>query len=123
MQSGAGTLELFWRGHAGDAAVRYFTDLAASVVGLQAPLETVARAYLEMADAVGSAGEAIGGLVKGMIDAAIIAGLAAAAGTVTEETGVGAVVGYGVTGIPRSRREERRYRNGHHVSFPSVPPG
>jgi hypothetical protein len=40
--------------------------------------------------------EAIGTAIKGMLDAALIAGIAAAAGTVTGETGIGAVVGYGV---------------------------
>ncbi|MEW1586351.1 hypothetical protein AB0283_12955 [Micromonospora vinacea] len=49
-----------------------------------------------MADAVWSAGEALGGVVKSLIDAAIITGLAAAAGTATSATGVGALVGYGV---------------------------
>ena len=34
-----------------------------------------------------------------MIDAAIIAGIAAAAGTITAETGVGAIIGYGVAAV------------------------
>ena len=45
-----------------------------------------------LAHGVWSAAEAVTGWVKGMADAAIIAGIA---GTVTAETGIGAVVGYG----------------------------
>ena len=52
-----------------------------------------------MADSVWSISEAIGGIIKGLIDAAIIAGIAAAAGTVTSATGVGAIVGYGVAAV------------------------
>lgn len=96
IQAGATTLNPAWRGNAGDAAYRYFTDLAATVAELGAPIIDIGGAYLVMADAVWAAGEAIGGVLKGMIDSAIIAGVAAAAGTVTAETGVGALVGYGV---------------------------
>ncbi len=59
----------------------------------------MASEYHALADAVWSAGEAIGGLIKGMVDAAIIAGIAAAGGTATSWTGVGAVAGYGVAAI------------------------
>ncbi|GAB3818016.1 hypothetical protein [Micromonospora zhanjiangensis] len=52
-----------------------------------------------MSDAVWSAGEALGGVVKGLIDAAIIAGISVAAGTVTAETGAGAAIGYGVAAV------------------------
>jgi hypothetical protein len=52
-----------------------------------------------MADAVWEAGDAIGGLIKGMCDAALIAGLAAIGGTVTAATGVGAAVGYGIAAV------------------------
>ncbi|MCA2213923.1 hypothetical protein [Jidongwangia harbinensis] len=66
---------------------------------MQDPLRQMAEEYHAMADAVWSAGEAIGGLLKGMTDAAIIAGIAAAGGTATSWTGVGAVAGYGVAAI------------------------
>jgi hypothetical protein len=48
---------------------------------------------------VWSACEAATGYIKGMLDAAIIAGISAAAGTITAETGVGAIVGYGVAAL------------------------
>ncbi len=99
VQSGATTLHPLWQGNAGDAAYDYFTDLATGIAALRDPLQQMADEYHAMADAVWSAGEAIGGLIKGMIDAAIIAGIAAAAGTATSWTGVGAVAGYGVAAV------------------------
>jgi uncharacterized protein YukE len=99
IQSGTTTLHPLWQGNAGDAAYDYFTDLATGIAALQQPLQRMADEYLELADAVWSAGEAISGLIKGMVDAAIIAGIAAASGTATSFTGVGAAVGYGVAGL------------------------
>jgi uncharacterized protein YukE len=99
VQSGATTLHPLWQGNAGDAAHDYFTDLATGIAALQTPLDQMATEYHAMADAVWSSGEAIGGLIKGMIDAAIIAGIAAAGGTATSWTGVGAAVGYGVAAV------------------------
>lgn len=96
VQSGTTTLRPLWHGVAGDGAFRYFTTTANATADLHTPMSAISKAYREMADAVWSAGEALGGVVKSLIDAAIIAGIAAAAGTVTSETGVGALVGYGV---------------------------
>ncbi|MFG2167880.1 WXG100 family type VII secretion target [Micromonospora chersina] len=96
IQSGTTTLRPLWHGVAGDGAFRYFTTTANATADLHTPMSAISKAYREMADAVWSAGEALGGVVKSLIDAAIIAGIAAAAGTVTSETGVGALVGYGV---------------------------
>jgi uncharacterized protein YukE len=99
VQSGATTLHPLWQGNAGDAAYDYFTDLATGINAMQGPLREMAEEYHAMADAVWSSGEAIGGLIKGMIDSAIIAGIAAAGGTATSFTGVGAAVGYGVAAL------------------------
>ncbi|MGK5441804.1 WXG100 family type VII secretion target [Micromonospora sp. URMC 105] len=96
IQAGTTTLRPLWHGVAGDGAFRYFTTTANATADLHGPLSAISKAYREMADAVWSAGEALGGVVKSLIDSAIIAGVAAAAGTITAETGVGAVVGYGV---------------------------
>lgn len=99
VQSGATTLQAHWQGNAGDTAHRYFTDLAASIDGLRAPLIEMGGAYRTMANAVWEAGDAIGGLLKGMCDAALIAGIAAIGGTATAATGVGAAAGYGIAAI------------------------
>ncbi len=99
VQSGATNLNDFWQGYAGAAAYVYFSDTAAAIDGLRGPLQQIGEAYKTMADAVWSVGEAISGTLKGMIDSAIIAGVAAAAGTATAETGIGASVGYGLAGL------------------------
>ncbi|GGN20680.1 uncharacterized protein YukE [Actinoplanes campanulatus] len=97
IQAGATALHGgYWEGNAGEQAHRYFTDFATSVDQLRAPLAKMGEEYRTMANAVWEAGDAIGGLIKGICDAAIIAGVAAAAGTATSLTGGGAVVGYGV---------------------------
>ncbi|MBG0568167.1 WXG100 family type VII secretion target [Actinoplanes aureus] len=103
IQSGASSLQQFWQGNAGEAAYRYFTDLATAIDSLRAPLVKIGDEYKVMADAVWSAGDAIGGLLKGMCDTAIITGIAAVGGTVTAATGVGAVVGYGVAAVSAAR--------------------
>jgi uncharacterized protein YukE len=99
IQSGTTTLHPLWQGNAGDAAYSYFTELASAIVALEVPISEIGKAYLDMADAVWAVGEAMGGVIKGMTDAAIIAGIAAAAGTATAASGVGAIVGYGVAGL------------------------
>ncbi|MCG5446206.1 hypothetical protein NIE79_004774 [Micromonospora sp. NIE79] len=96
VQSGTTTLRPFWRGVAGDGAFQYFTTTANVVADLREPLGEISKAYLELADAVWSAGESLGGVVKGIIDAAIITSVSAVAGTATSATGIGAVVGYGL---------------------------
>lgn len=65
------------------------------------PLIAVGEAYREMAEAVWAAGEAVGGILKGLVDAAIIAGIADAAGAATIETDVGPIVGYVVAETDR----------------------
>ncbi|MER7455647.1 hypothetical protein [Micromonospora sp. NPDC126480] len=95
-QSGAGSLRQMWQGQAGEAAYSYFTQLANGAAGLRGPLNDIGHEYKVMADSVWSINEALGGVIKGLVDAAIIAGIAAAAGTATSATGIGAVVGYGV---------------------------
>lgn len=99
IQSGVTTVHPKWQGNAGDAAYEYFTDLATSIVALEAPLREIGHAYKVMADAVWAAGEALGGIIKGLLDAAIIAGISAAAGTATSWTGVGAAAGYGIAAV------------------------
>jgi uncharacterized protein YukE len=96
IQAGATALQSDWHGYAGHSAYRYFTDVATSVDQLRTPLVQIGDAYRGMADAVWEAGDAIGGLLKGMCDAALIAGLAAAGGTATAISGIGGAVGYGL---------------------------
>jgi hypothetical protein len=84
---------------AADAAYAHFTGTASAVEGLVGPFKQISQQFDTIAHGVWSTAEAVTGWVKGMIDAAIIAGIAAAAGTITAESGVGAIVGYGVAAL------------------------
>jgi hypothetical protein len=99
VQGGAIAVHATWQGFAGDAAYTHFTGTATSVEGLVDPLRRISEEFDTIAHGVWSAAEAITGWVKGMADAAIIAGIAAAAGTITAETGIGAIAGYGVAAV------------------------
>lgn len=93
-----GNLELdrAWDGHAADAAYAYFTPLAAAVSAQQVPLGRLSEAYLKAAEGTYRQAEVYSGLMKDAYDAALVAAIAASAGTVTIETGVGAVAGYSI---------------------------
>jgi hypothetical protein len=99
VQGGAIAVHGVWHGNAADAAYAHFTGIATQIVGLVGPLGKIAQQFDMIAHGVWSTAEAVTGWVKGMADAAIIAGIAVAAGTVTAETGIGAVVGYGVAAL------------------------
>ncbi|GAA2548069.1 hypothetical protein GCM10010435_16770 [Winogradskya consettensis] len=99
VQGGAIALGGAWEGLAADAAYQHFTGLAAGVESLVDPLKKISAEFDTIAQGVYNTSEAVTGWVKGMADAAMIAGIAVAAGTVTAETGVGAVVGYGLATI------------------------
>ncbi|WP_203702525.1 hypothetical protein [Asanoa iriomotensis] len=94
VQTGAAVLQDVWAGNAGEGAYRFFTDANDAVFTLRDPLGSLSESYSVMAGAVWSMGEALGGVIKALLDSAIIAGIAAAAGTATAYTGVGPVVGY-----------------------------
>ncbi|WP_327033717.1 WXG100 family type VII secretion target [Micromonospora ureilytica] len=99
VQSGATTLHGQWQGTAGESAFRYFTTTANAVADLRGPLDGISQGYKEMADAVWATGEALGGTIKALLDAAIIAGISIAAGTATSYTGAGALAGYGLAAL------------------------
>lgn len=88
-----------WQGYAASSAQDYFADL----------LDTLSRAHTELIDAgdafdnyatgVEETAEAVAGAIYGIYDAVLIAVAAAAIGTVTIETIVGGIAGWGVAGI------------------------
>ncbi|MDI6101709.1 hypothetical protein QLQ12_24105 [Actinoplanes sp. NEAU-A12] len=96
VQGGAIALHSTWDGQAADSAYQHFTRLAADIQGLAGPMREAAKQFEQISHGVWSSCEAVSGLIKGLGDALTIAGIAAVAGTVTAETGVGAVVGYGI---------------------------
>lgn len=98
MNVAAGNIDLdrSWDGRAGDAAYVYFKNMASSISSQQHGLHELARLYWKAAEGTWRQAELVSGILKDIGDAAIIALIAASAGTATAETGVGAVVGWGV---------------------------
>jgi len=93
-----GNLELdqAWDGKAADAAYAYFTPLAAAISSQQLALYKLSDAYIKAAEGTYRQAEVYSGLMKDAYDAALVAAIAASAGTAAIETGVGAVAGYAV---------------------------
>ncbi|MEV4708809.1 WXG100 family type VII secretion target [Actinoplanes sp. NPDC049316] len=93
-----GNLELdqAWDGRAAEAAYAYFTDLASAISSQQLVLYKLSEAYQKAAEGTYRQAEVYSGLMKDAYDAALVAALAASAGTATIETGIGAVTGYAI---------------------------
>jgi hypothetical protein len=96
IQQGMLNLDRTWDGNASDAAYLYFSNLAATTSGQQVALSTSQDSYHDAAKAAWLLAEQLGNLLQAIGDKAILAGISAAAGTATAETGVGAVAGYGI---------------------------
>jgi hypothetical protein len=99
IQHGVLDLDPAWDGNAGDAAYQYFSTLAAAVSGQQLALHEIGENYHKAALGAWQLSNQLGNILQALADKAIIAGIAAAAGTVTAETGVGALLGYGVAAL------------------------
>jgi hypothetical protein len=95
----AANLDPAWHGNAADAAHQYFAHLAIAVSGQQAPLNDIADRYHQAARGAWQTANQLGNLYQAIADRVIIAGVAAAAGSALAETGVGAVIGYGVAAL------------------------
>lgn len=89
-------LDYCWHGNAGDAAFMYFADLSATISAQQISLNALADSYEKAAEGTYRIGETVSGIMKDIMDAAMIGVVAASAGTATIETGVGFVTGWGV---------------------------
>jgi uncharacterized protein YukE len=96
VQSQLDLVDAMWDGHASDAAYNYFNDLAAKVSGVQYVLREAADNYDKTATGIWGLAQQLGNLVQSIVDQAIIITVASAVGTALVETGVGALVGYGV---------------------------
>lgn len=96
VQQGAIAADRDWHGNAADGAYMYFSDLASATSGQQIPLREISGDYDEAARGVWMTAQQVQGLVQAALDKAIIAGVSAAAGTVTAKTVVGPIVGYAV---------------------------
>ncbi len=92
-----------WHGNAADSAFNYFSTLAAATSGQQEAMWNAEDGYHKAATAAWQLANQLGNIVQAVTDELIIASIAAAAGTVTAESGVGAVVGYGIVAIQVTR--------------------
>ncbi|GAA3393342.1 hypothetical protein [Cryptosporangium minutisporangium] len=92
-------LDPSWDGNAADAAYRYFSGLAAETSGTQFPLDDAAVQYEDLSKGMWALLDTMTGLLKQLIDKALIAAIAAAAGTALLETVVAPVIGYGVAAL------------------------
>ncbi|OJF13005.1 hypothetical protein [Couchioplanes caeruleus] len=99
IQGGAIALKPGWEGIAADTAYYRFTRLADGAANLAGPFREISKQFTEIAHGVYNTTEAVNGFLKGLADAAIIAGIAFVAGTATAASGVGAVVGYSVSAV------------------------
>ena len=96
IQAGMLKLDGTWDGNANDAAFNYFSNLAAATSGQQTALYEAAKGYHQAAKGAWQLSNQLGNLLQAIADKAIIIAISTAVGTATAETGVGAVVGYGV---------------------------
>lgn len=112
VQQGVLTLDGSWDGNASDAAYMYFSDLAVKVSQTRLALDAAAKEYADAARGAWLAANQVKGILEAIIDSAVIAAAATAAGTALIETGVGAVVGYGVAALEVARIAELLARAG-----------
>jgi hypothetical protein len=96
IQQAALTMDASWDGNAADAAYQYFSTLAAATSEQQISLREIGENYHKAAMGAWQLSNQLGNIIQALVDKAVIAGIAFAAGTATAETGVGAVAGYGV---------------------------
>ncbi len=96
VQANAVTLDGSWEGNASDAAYVYFAQAAGSLSGHAQALQRAGAEYRSLARAMWHLMESLKGLLQTLLDRAARAALYALAGSLTAETGVGAVVGYGL---------------------------
>ncbi|ASW56804.1 hypothetical protein [Plantactinospora sp. KBS50] len=99
IQAGVIALDASWDGNANDAAYRYFSHLASSVSGQQYALTDLRDRYHKAATGAWQMSNQLGNILQALADKAILAGIAAAAGTITAETGIGALAGYGTAAL------------------------
>jgi uncharacterized protein YukE len=99
VQGGAIAVHQTWQGVAATAAYDQFTSLASTAESLVHPLNQISQQFDSIAHGVWSTSKALENYISSLVDAAIIAGVAIAAGTALAETGIGAIVGYSAAAL------------------------
>jgi hypothetical protein len=85
-----------WDGNANDAAFMYFSSLASTLSRQKAAFDECMKGYHDAARGAWQLSSQLGNVLQALVDKAILFAVAAAAGTATASTGVGALVGYGL---------------------------
>jgi len=88
-----------WKGNAADAAFGYFDASAASLNGYAKVLSALQSEYQDVAKQMWTNCEAVKAIAEQILDDAIFAAIAIAAGTATAQTGVGPLIGYGLAAL------------------------
>lgn len=96
IQRGANTADQDWDGNAADAAYMYFSHLATNTVSQRILLTDLQQQYYGATAGVWTAARGVGSAIGMATDAAIIAGVSAAAGTIMVKTVVAPIVGYAI---------------------------
>ncbi|MER5438933.1 hypothetical protein [Streptomyces sp. NPDC002790] len=99
IRSGNQRLDQSWNGNAADAAYKYFDELAKRITEVGTSLKDLQGHYSEISLAVYEALNLVKGVLTAIADALILIEIEVAAGTLLAETGVGAVVGYGLAAL------------------------
>ncbi|MCP2323379.1 hypothetical protein HDA40_001886 [Hamadaea flava] len=94
--SGNFTLDHHWGGNAADGAFAYFYALGVAAQDQHIPLQDMAKQYRIAAESTWRLGNVLNGVLEDIVDAAMVALVAASAGTAAIETGVGFVAGWAV---------------------------
>lgn len=96
VQLTAALMDESWEGNAADAAYLYFAKAAGSLSGHSRVLHRASEEYRKLARAMWHLMESMKGVLQAILDRGVRVGLYALAGSLTVETGVGAMVGYGL---------------------------
>jgi len=96
-----------WKGNAAEAATRYFDSAALSLDGYAKVLAALQADYQDVARKMWTNCEAAKVIVEKILDDALFAAIAIAAGTVTAQTGAGPFIGYGIAALKIASMLER----------------
>ena len=99
LSSSMGAIETSWQGFAANSAQAYFADLLDAIDDAQTAFSDAGEAFDNYCDGVEQAADLIESQLHSLADLIIFAAIAAAAGTVTVETVIGGVVGWGAAGL------------------------
>ncbi len=96
VQVTATSMDATWEGNAADAAYMYFAMAAGSLSSHAQLARRASEEYKSLARAMWHLMEAMKGFLQAILDRGVRMALYALAGSLTAETGVGAMVGYGL---------------------------